>query len=112
MANLNKPFIGQLNRVIEIFKCEKTINEIGEEKLNKSLITVVFAHLEEMGGTEEIQGNIRHLNNRKFTIRYNALIQEQGQTLVLKYRDIEHQITQVIEIGRKSHLQLICYSYA
>lgn len=112
MASLNKPFIGQLNRVIEILKCEKSINEIGEEKLEKSLITVVFSHLEEMGGTEDIQGNLRHLTNRKFTIRYNALVHKQGQELVLRYRDVEHQITQIIEIGRKSHLQLICYHYA
>lgn len=108
---LKKPYIGQMDRKIKVFSMAKAQNEVGEEKEQRVLIASPWAMLDSDTGSENVEGNVRHESNKKFTIRYNSKIAKQGSEFVVEYNGMDYNITHVIEIGRKSHLQLICFSY-
>lgn len=101
-----KPFIGQMDRVIEIVEKVKTSNELGEVKTTESVVASPWAHMNDVSGTEDVDGKIKHLVNRTYTIRYNSVVKEKSNQLVVKDGDTRYEVLHVIEIGRKSHLEL------
>lgn len=108
---VRKPFIGQMDTRIEIFELVKVQNSIGELIEEKKLITRCWSKIDSDTGSENVEGNVRHLSNKKFTIRFNKKVLEKGNEYLVGYNNIFYSITHVAEIGRKSHLQLICFNY-
>lgn len=108
---IKKPYIGQMDRKIKVYSIDKVQNEVGEEKEERVLIASPWAMLSSDSGSERVDGNVRHESNKKFTIRYNSKIAKQGNEFVIEYNGLDYGITHVVEIGRRSHLQLICFSY-
>ncbi|MFM9400787.1 head-tail adaptor protein [Myroides odoratimimus] len=111
MDLVRKPYIGQMDSRISVYEVSKKQNNIGEEKESKELVTKCWAKIDQDIGSEDVKGNVRHLMNKKFTIRWNRKILEKSNQLIVEYSGIEYSVTHVSEIGRKSHLQLICFSY-
>lgn len=108
---LKRPFIGQMDRKISIYELVKIQNDIGEAKEEKQLVVSCWARVDADTGSENVEGNVRHLMNKKFTIRYNNKVLKEGNQFVIEYMGQDYSITHVVEIGRRSHLQLICFSY-
>lgn len=108
---VRKPYIGQMDRKIVVYENIKTQNDIGEAKEEKKKIAECWARVDTDTGSEKVEGNVRHLLNKSFTIRFNAVIFERGNEFVVEYNKQFYNITHVSEIGRRSHLQLICFVY-
>lgn len=108
---VKKPYIGQMDRRISIYENIKTQNDIGEAKEERKLVTACWARVDTDTGSEKVEGNVRHLINKSFTIRFNKIIFDRGNEFVVEYNKQLYSITHVTEIGRRSHLQLICFLY-
>ncbi|MDM1408058.1 head-tail adaptor protein [Myroides sp. DF42-4-2] len=108
---VRKPYIGQMDRKIVVYENIKTQNDIGEAKEEKKKIAECWARVDTDTGSEKVEGNVRHLLNKSFTIRFNRVIFERGNEFVVEYNKQLYNITHVAEIGRRSNLQLICFVY-
>lgn len=105
------PFIGQMDRVVTIVKFINTRNSTGEKEVTQEVISNPFAHMEDVSGTEDVEGKVRYLVNKKFTIRYNPIVNDLKNQLGLLDEGKLYDVINVIEIGRKSHLRLIVKNY-
>lgn len=105
------PYIGQMDRKVQIFEETKVQDATGEEKKTAVLVSEPFAFMEEHKGDEDVEGKVRQLIDRKYTIRYNNTIATSGNKFVLKDGTLIYRIYHVLEIGRKQHLQLLVTVY-
>lgn len=110
MASEN-PFIGQMDRVVQIVKFEKTRNPTGEQITTNEVVCNPYAKMEDMSGGEDVEGKVRYLVNRKYTIRYNAQVSLLKNKLALIDEGVTYDVVNVIPIGRKKHLTLIVKNY-
>lgn len=108
---MKSPFIGQMDRKIQIVSETLSQNTMGEQKPSETVIASAFAHMEEAGGDEDVEGKVRHLTNRRYTIRFNSDILTNGNKYILKDAGVKYGIYHVNEIGRKQHLQLLVNKY-
>lgn len=106
MANEN-PFIGQMDRVIQIVKFDKTRNPTGEKETTNEVVCNPYAKMEDVSGGEDVEGKVRYLVTRKYTIRYNAQVDLLKNKLALIDEGVTYDVVNVIPIGRKKHLTLI-----
>lgn len=107
----DKPFIGQMDRIVTIVKFNTTRNSTNEKEVTQEVISNPFAYMQDVSGTEDIEGKIRYMVNKKFTIRYNPIVNDLKNQLGLLYEGKLYDVINVIEIGRRSHLQLIVKNY-
>lgn len=106
------PFIGQLDRVIEII--EKTMildSQTNAETSTENVIASPWAFMDDVSGGEVVDGKVKHLVSRTYTVRYNPLILAGGNKLVVKDGEIRFEVLHVIELGRKRHLEIRVKSY-
>ena len=105
---MGKPFIGQKDRKIEVIELVKTRDALMAEVTTETenVISTPWAYMQESGGGELEQGKILHLVDRSYTIRYNAIVREKSNQLVVVDRGKRYQVIHVIEIGRKDHLEI------
>jgi head-tail adaptor len=108
---MENPYIGQMDRKIEIIELVKTPTSTGSVTTNEVVIANPFAYMNEVSGNEDAEGKIRHLVNRTYTIRYNAEIKAKSNQLKLKDADELFEVIHLKELGRKKHLQLIVKLY-
>lgn len=109
---MNKnPFIGQMDRKVQIFQETKVQDATGEEKKTAALVSEPFAFMEEHKGDEDVEGKVRQLIDRKYTIRYNSSIATSGNKFILQDGALVYRIYHVLELGRKKHLQLLVTVY-
>jgi hypothetical protein len=105
------PYIGQMDRKIQIVELVKTKNSTGELEVTESVISEPFACMNEVSGSEEADGKIRHLVNRTYIIRYNAVVKSKASQLVVIDSSQKFSIYHAKEIGRKKHLILLVNDY-
>jgi head-tail adaptor len=105
-----KPYIGQKDRRIAVSKKTFVQNEVGEPKETIVLITEAFAFMEDVSGGEDVEGKIRHLYNRTYTIRYNNDIVT-GSSLLVIDGEQTFEVNHILEIGRRDHIKLVCKTY-
>jgi len=104
---MEKPFIGKMNRKVSIVKFVTTRNSTNEKEVTQEVIAEPWAAMVDVSGNEDIEGKVRYLVNKKFTIRYNQTVNDLKNQLGLIYEGKLYDVVNVVEIGRKSHLQLI-----
>jgi head-tail adaptor len=105
------PFIGQMDRKVQIVKVVATRNSTNEKEVTPEVIAEPWANMIDISGSEDVEGKIRYLVNKKFTIRYNQIVNNLKNQLGVLYEGKLYNVINVIEIGRKSHLQLIVKNY-
>lgn len=105
------PFIGQMDRKIEIVKFVSTRNSTNEKEVTQEVIATPWACMDDVSGNEDIEGKIRYLVNKKFTIRYNQTVSNLRNQLGVNFEGKLYDVINVVEIGRRSHLQLIVKNY-
>lgn len=107
---MNKPFIGQMNRKIELV--EKVISQTttGSEITTENTICEPFAAMKDLSGNEDIEGKVIHLVNRSYTIRVNAEVKSKGSELIVVVDGKRFEIIHIKEIG-KTHLEIMCKNY-
>ncbi|OXB01745.1 hypothetical protein B0A75_04705 [Flavobacterium oncorhynchi] len=104
------PYIGQMNRKIKIVEFEKTQNSTGEEEIAENVISEPFAFMNEVSGSEDADGKIRHIVNRTYTIRYNTSVLRKATELVVYDNEQKFSVYHVKEIGN-THLVLLVTNY-
>lgn len=105
------PFIGQLNRKIQIVELVKTQNSTGEMEVTQNVISEPFAQMNDVSGGEDVEGKIRHIINRFYVIRYSAMIRMRASELVVIDGEQKFNIYHAMEIGRKQFLKLLVKDY-
>lgn len=105
------PYIGKLDRKIIISKEVNVANTTGEAKPTLETVANPWAFMEDLKGDEEIEGAIRHLIDRKYTIRYNKTIAEQGFQYKLTDGALQFRVYHIKEIGRRNYLQLLVTTF-
>jgi head-tail adaptor len=106
-----KPFIGQMDRKISIVKFVSTRNSTNEKEVTQEVIADPWARMEDISGSEDVEGKVRYLVSKKFTIRYNQTVNDLKNQLGLLYDGKLFDVINVVEIGRKSHLQIFVKNY-
>ena len=102
------PFIGQLDRKIVIIQITNVRDSMSVNKPTETTVCEPYAKMDDVYGTEELEGKIFHLVNRKYTIRYRDIIANKGHEMLLIDNDQKFKIKHVKLIGRRSHLELLC----
>jgi SPP1 family predicted phage head-tail adaptor len=106
-----KPFIGQMDRKISIVKFVSIRNSTGEKEVTQEVIANPWARMEDVSGGEDVEGKVRYMVNKRFTIRYNQTVNDLKNQLVVSFEGKLFNVVNVVEIGRKTHLQLIVKNY-
>lgn len=109
--DVKKPFIGSLDRKVQIIQFVPTKNDVNEKITTQEVIAQPMAKMEDVSGTEDIEGKIRYIVNRKYTIRWNSDVATLKNQLAVKDGEKLFEVIHVIEIGRKSHLMLMVKNY-
>lgn len=104
---IKTPYIGQLDRKIQIIKEEVTRATTGEEKPVDAIVIQPYAFMEELSGDEDVEGKVIHLTDRKYTIRYHSDVLANGYKYFVVDGGLKFTITHVKEIGRNHYLQLL-----
>lgn len=100
------PFIGQLDRQIEVIEKAIARDTLGGEKSTEVILATPWAYMQDISGGEDVEGKIKHLVNRTYTIRYNSNVVAKSNQLVINDAGIRYDVLHVIEIGRKKHLEI------
>lgn len=104
------PFIGQMDKLIEVYKVVNVPNEIGEPKPTDILVSKPWAKMEDKNGSVEEEGKILSVVNRTYTIRRNPEIAEHGRQMHIVHGSRKFKIDSMLEIGR-THLILNVVGY-
>ena len=107
----NKPYIGQKDRQVQIIEQTEVSSATGAPVKTNVVKANPFAYMKDVSGGEDVEGKVRHLVNRTYTIRYNSDIATNGFKYFLLDGGAKFFIEHVKEIGRKDHLELICRLY-
>ena len=102
------PFIGQLDRKIVIIQITNVRDSMSVNKPTETTVCEPYAKMDDVSGTEDLEGKIFHLVDRKYTIRYREEIANKGHEMLLIDNGQKFKIKHVKLIGRRSHLELIC----
>lgn len=105
------PFIGQLDRKIKIVELVKTRNTTGEMEFAQLVLSEPYAQMNDVSGSEDVEGKIRHIINRFYVIRYSETIRKRAFELVLIDNEQQFNIYHAVEIGRKKFLKLLVRDY-
>lgn len=109
MVNPKHIYIGQLDTRITIIQRERTTSSTGEKTVKDIELGAVWAKVEDVNSSEDIEGKIIALNVRLYTIRYDpALVTKQITDLYINHNNEQFNIHSVAYIGRKQHIQLKC----
>lgn len=100
------PFIGQLDRKIEIVEKTMTIDTLGAETLVETNVSCPYAFMQDISGGEETDGKIKHMINRTYTIRFQEKVKKKANALIVIDGGQRFEVLHVIEIGRRKHLEL------
>lgn len=104
---MKNPFVGQLDRVIQIIAETNTQNQVGEQRPSETVVAQPWAYMVESGGDEDVDGKIRHLIERRYIIRYNSDVLANGHEYIVRDNNVNYEVYHVMELGRKQHLQLL-----
>ena len=85
---MDNPFIGQMDRKIQLVQKVKTQTSTGSEVSSEAVMASPFAYMKDMSGGEEVDGKVKHLVARTYTIRFN---QEIKTTYLFCYRRREDE---------------------
>jgi head-tail adaptor len=105
------PFIGQMDRKIQIVEKVTTRNSTGEMEVAQNVIAEPWAQMNDTSGSEDVEGKIRHITNRFYLIRYNAMIRIKANELVVIDGGQEFDVYHAIEMGRKRYLKILVREY-
>lgn len=107
----DKPYIGQMDRKISIVKFVTTRNSTNEKEVTQEVISEPFAWVQDVSGGEDVEGKVRYLVTKSFTIRYNQLVNDFKNQLGINFEGKLFDVVNVIEIGRKARLKIIVKNY-
>ena len=105
------PFIGQMDRLIVLVEKVTIRSASGAETVNEVQVAKPWAFMQDVSGTEDTDGKIKHLVNRTYTVRYDRNIKSKSNTLILIDDSQKYEVIHVIEIGRKKHLEIRVKTY-
>lgn len=111
MESVKKPFVGQLDRRITLFKTETVRNDIGEEKEVDAVVCIPWAKVDEVSGGEDVEGKVLHRTQRSFIVRYRDEINAQKNSLKVDFEGTRYNVTHVKQVGRREYLELQCIVY-
>lgn len=100
------PYIGKMDRLVDIKKTVKTQSDTGAQKTEDELVCRSWAALEEGRGVEELEGKVMHGADLAYVMRWNSDVRRNGKDYVLIDRDTRYRIVHVEELGRKRHMRL------
>ncbi|MFH6966477.1 head-tail adaptor protein [Flavobacterium sp. FlaQc-28] len=100
-----------MDRKVSIVKFVATRNSTNEKEVTQEVIATPWAYMEDVSGTEDVEGKVRYLVSKKFTIRYNAVVNDLKNQLGLLHDGKLFNVINVVEIGRRSHLLIVVKDY-
>lgn len=107
----DKPFIGQMDRIISVVKFNTIRNSTNEKEVTQEVIAEPWAFVQDISGNEDVEGKVRYMVTKSFTIRYNQEIYDLKNQLGINYEGKLYDVINVVEIGRKTHLKIMVKNY-
>jgi head-tail adaptor len=108
---IKKPFIGQLDRKIQIMKTTATQSSTGSKVEAAVSVSSPWAMLEQDGGDQYVEGKEVHSVDRVYVIRWSATVMAEGKNYYIVDDGMKFRIDHVEPVGRKSHLRLRASAY-
>ena len=101
-------YIGQLDRLVNVNQIQTTITTTGEKIKSEVVYAQTWAKLDDVSGNENEDGKIVALNVRKYTLRFDDEIVQNGTQMSITDDDGVYNIHSVEQIERKNYLVLKC----
>lgn len=101
-----KPYIGQMNHKIQLIEKVLGRTATGAEISTENLVCEPWASMNDVSGSEDVEGKVRHLVNRTYVVRFNPVIKSKGTTLILIDEGKKYEIIHIIELGRNERLEI------
>jgi len=105
------PYIGQLDRRIQIVQHTIVRNAAGEQMKTEVEVCMAQSMMKDVSGDEDVEGKVKHLVNRTYTIRHHDGVATNGLNYVVVDGTEKFEITNIKTIGRRKFLELICKNY-
>lgn len=99
------PFIGQMDRLIEVYKTEMVPDELSTPVPTDVLVAKPWAKRVDVSGSQEVEGGVISVLNRSYIIWRNPQIANNGLTMHIVDKGLRFDIITIREIER-SHLEL------
>jgi len=107
--NKDRIYIGQLDQRISITESVRTTSTTGEKTVVDTEVATAWAKIEDVSGTEDVEGKVLALNVRKYIIRYNPTVAaKQINALTINDAGNLYNIYSTAIIGRKEFMVLKC----
>jgi head-tail adaptor len=106
------PYIGQLQYPITVEQPNVTKNATGEETVSGyTVVANLKAALNDYDTKEEVDGKLRNLIERSYTVRFRQEILDDADELVVRDNGNLYKIYHVREVKRKRFLEILVTSY-
>ncbi|AUC13826.1 hypothetical protein BTO06_01075 [Tenacibaculum sp. SZ-18] len=107
--NRNEAYIGELTERVTIQSyVESKSQSTGATTSTWQVLKNCWAKVEDVSGTEEIEGRIVYVNKKSFVLRYDARLVGPGATKEKQvlFDDEKYNIVSVSKIGVKRYLRI------
>jgi SPP1 family predicted phage head-tail adaptor len=107
--NKNETYIGELTERVTIQSYVESKSEVtGATSSTWQVLKNCWAKVEDVSGSEEIEGRIVYVNTKLFVLRYDARLVGPGATTgkQILFEGEEYNIVSVSNIGTKRYLKL------
>ena len=106
-----KPFVGQLDRYIELKEKSFVASGFGGKKSTGVLVCHAWSKMEDLSGDEVQEGTIKYLVNRVYYVRWRADLRVKQNTLFLVDEGKKFEVVAMHDVGRKEYLKLVVKVY-
>lgn len=108
---MKHPFIGQMDREIQLVLKKPSQSGTGAETFTDEVVATPWAYMQDVSGTEETEGKIKHLVNRTYTIRFDETVKQELNALILIDEEQRFEVIHILELGRRKHLEIRVKNY-
>ncbi|QQU04028.1 phage head completion protein [Myroides odoratus] len=105
---IRKPYIGQMDRRINIHRVVIQKDKVGQEKTVREEFSKTYAKLENDYGSREVDMAVMNETTRVYVIRWRKEIEQEGIKMLIEDQGVFFTILSVSPLGRRSHLILKC----
>lgn len=101
-----KQAIGTLDRRVELVKYTSVKSSTGAPEKTEQSLGTFWAKIDDVSGSEGIEGQVISLAVRKYIMRYQPQLVADGVLIYIKDVDGQYNINSVANLGRKEYLEL------
>ena len=101
-----KHAVGTLDRRVELVRYDTIKSTTGSPEKTEQSLGAFWAKVDDVSGTEAVEGQVISLAVRKYVMRWQQQLVDDGVLIYIKDADGQYNINSVSNLGRKEYLEL------